>query len=254
MSVTRPPAFRLRDARVELSSSVVFDDFDFEMPTDVFVALLGANGSGKTTLIRALLTVLPLRRGTLEIFGRPAGLFDGWDRVGYVPQRFEVAAGVPASVREVVLSGRARFRRDGARRADDERAVGAALERVDLSSHARARVDSLSGGQKQRALIARALAREPEILVLDEPVASVDAEHQESFAEVLRGLRATGRTVLLSAHSLGPLAPLVDHVVVLQSGKVAYEGAPPREELHDHAHHPATDEGDGLERSLGRLI
>jgi zinc transport system ATP-binding protein len=254
VSVSRVDAFRLRGARVELGSSVVFDGLDFEMPTDIFTALLGANGSGKTTLMRALLTVLPLRAGTLEILGKPASDFDGWRRVGYVPQRFEVAAGVPANVREVVRSGRAGMGRQRDRKTLDDRAVGRALELVDLSGHMKTRVDSLSGGQKQRVLIARALAREPEVLVLDEPVASVDPEHQRSFAEVLRDLRERGCSILLSAHSLGPLAPLVDQVSVLDRGRIVYEGKPPREEAHDHAHHPAGQVPEGLERTLGRLV
>jgi len=246
--------FKLSDARVEIGSSVVLDHFDLDVPTDSFVALLGANGSGKTTLMRTLLTVIPLQEGTLEILGRPAGSFDRWDRIGYVPQRFEVATGVPASVREVVLSGRTGVRRSRDRRRGDRRAVEAALKMVDLVTHAGTRVDLLSGGQKQRVLIARALAREPDILVLDEPVASVDAEHQRSFASVLGDLRARGSTVLLSAHALGPLAPLVDHVVVLEEGRITYEGEPPRDEPHDHAHHPSAEPREGFERALGRLI
>jgi zinc transport system ATP-binding protein len=253
MSVA-PPVFRLRDARVEVGSTAVFDGFDFEMPAGVFTALLGANGSGKTTLMRALLRVVPLRAGTLEILGHPAGSFDEWHRVGYVPQRFEVAAGVPASVWEVVRSGRTGLRGHRRSRGHDEKAVARALQMVDLAAHRTARVDSLSGGQKQRVLIARALAREPDVLVLDEPVASVDPERQRSFAGVLRDLREQGCSILLSAHSLGPLVPLVDEVVVLDAGRIVYEGEPSREDAHDHAHHPETDVPEGIERTLGRLL
>lgn len=249
-----PPVFRLRDARVELNSFVVFAGFDFEMPAGVFTALLGANGSGKTTLMRALLRVVPLRSGTLEILGRPAGGFDEWRRVGYVPQRFEVAAGIPASVGEVVRSGRTGLRGRRGSRAQDETAVERALEMVDLAAHRADRVDALSGGQKQRVLIARALAREPDVLLLDEPVASVDPEHQRSFAGVLRTLRERGCSILLSAHSLGPLAPLVDEVVVLDAGRIVYEGEPQRDDAHDHVHHPETEVPEGMERTLGRLL
>lgn len=207
------------------------------------VAILGANGSGKSTLVRAILGLIPLRAGSISLFGTPLRRFRQWHRIGYVPQRVGAGSGVPATVREVVASGRlARrglFRPPGAA---DRAAVSAALEAVGLAARAADPVATLSGGQQQRTLIARALAGEPEMLVLDEPTAGVDAASQEAFAEALRGFVGGGGTVLLVAHELGPLQPLVGRAVVVHDGRIAHDGAcpPPAGHHalpgHDHVH------------------
>ncbi|GAA4462761.1 metal ABC transporter ATP-binding protein [Phytohabitans houttuyneae] len=213
------------------------------------VAILGANGSGKSTLIRAILGLIPLRAGGISLFGTPLRRFREWHRIGYVPQRVGAGSGVPATVREVVASGR--LARRGVLRppgAADRAAVSAALEAVGLAERAGDPVSTLSGGQQQRTLIARALSGEPEMLVLDEPTAGVDAGSQEAFAEALGGFVSGGGTVLLVAHELGPLQPLVGRAVVVHDGQIAHDGAcpPPAGHHalpgHDHVHpheHPA---------------
>jgi len=207
------------------------------------VAILGANGSGKSTLIRAILGLIPLRAGSVTLFGTPQRRFRQWHRIGYVPQRIGAGSGVPATVREVVASGR--LARRGVLRppgAADRAAVTAALEAVGLADRAGDPVSTLSGGQQQRTLIARALAGGPELLVLDEPTAGVDAASQEAFAEALRGFVGDGGTVLLVAHELGPLQPLVGRAVVVHDGQIAHDGACPppvgHHALpgHDHVH------------------
>lgn len=207
------------------------------------VALLGANGSGKSTLIRAVLGLVPLAGGTVNLFGTPLRRFRQWWRIGYVPQRIGAGSGVPATVAEVVASGRL-ARRGILRPAGpaDRAAVTAALDAVDLADRARDPVAALSGGQQQRTLIARALAGDPELLILDEPTAGVDAASQEAFATALRGFVASGGTVLLVAHELGPLQPLISRAVVLHHGEVVHDGAVPRpadhhgDPGHDHVH------------------
>lgn len=240
MALIRP--FSLTGGDVALDGSAVLRSIDVHVDQGEFVALLGANGSGKTTLVRALLGLLPLASGELVVFGRPISSFSEWHRIGYVPQRFSAVSGVPASVREVVQTGRVarskRFRPYG--RADNE-AVSAALDEVGIGDLASRPVSALSGGQQQRVLIARALAGEPDVLVLDEPVSSVDLEQQESFAATLTRLAGSGRSFLLVAHALGPLQRLVDRAVVLQGGRVVYDGRPfepTHEEMHIHPHHP----------------
>jgi zinc transport system ATP-binding protein len=207
------------------------------------VAVLGANGSGKSTLIKAVLGLLPAYRGEVRLFGVPLRRFRAWRRVGYVPQRLGAGSGVPATVREVVGSGR--LARRGLRlgtRAADRAAVAAALADVGLGDRAGDPVGTLSGGQQQRVLIARALAGEPELLVLDEPTAGVDAASQEAFAGALRRFVAGGGTVLLVAHELGPLAPLVSRAVVVHHGEIVHSGPVPEpaghhaEPDHDHVH------------------
>jgi zinc transport system ATP-binding protein len=159
-----------------------------------------------------------------------------------VPQRATAASGVPATVREVVAAGRLSSRRPlvPLRRAD-KTAIADALAAVGLTERARDGVATLSGGQQQRALIARALAGEPDLLVLDEPTAGVDVLSQEAFARTLDALVRRGVTILLVAHELGPLSDLIGRAVVMRDGRVAYDGPPLAsftEVGHDH-HHPA---------------
>ncbi|MGH2750832.1 MAG: metal ABC transporter ATP-binding protein [Actinomycetota bacterium] len=232
------PHFHLSAGRVTFGSTVALNAVHFHLDPAEFVVLLGANGSGKTTLVKTLLGLVPLSKGRLEVFGTPGFRFRDWGRIGYVPQRATAASGVPASAFEVVLAGRlARTRRWGPHRRADARAAMDALERVDMVDLHRKPVETLSGGQQQRVLIARALAGKPDVLVLDEPVSGVDLEHQESFAATLGALNRDGRSILLVAHALGVIEPLVTRAVVLTQGEVTYDGEPVHE-LHDsHVHH-----------------
>lgn len=231
----------VRDVAVELGGRPVLRGIDLTVAPGEVVALLGANGSGKSTLVRSVLGLTPLTRGDVALFGTPRARFRDWHRVGFVPQRATAASGVPATVREVVTAGRLSRRRPlvPLRRAD-RLAVDAALDAVGLVGRARDGVATLSGGQQQRVLIARALAAEPDLLVLDEPTAGVDLVSQEAFARTLRGLVGRGVTILLVAHELGPLADLVGRAVVMRDGRIAYDGPPLAsfaEAGHDH-HHP----------------
>ena len=232
------PHFHLSGGTVKFGATVALQNVHFHLDPGEFVVLLGANGSGKTTMVRALLGLTPLTKGRLDVFGTPLKKFHDWGRIGYVPQRVSAVSGVPASAHEVVLAGRlARSRKWGPHTRDDARAVREALELVDMADKHKEPVETLSGGQQQRVLIARALAAEPDVLVLDEPVSGVDLEHQESFAATLGELNRDGRSVLLVAHALGVIEPLVSRAVVLTQGEVTYDGKPLRE-LHDsHVHH-----------------
>ena len=219
------PALRAVDLSVSLSGRPVVRRIDLAVHPGEFVTLLGANGSGKSTLVRACVGLLPVTSGTVQLFGEPLGRFDGWSRVGFVPQRSSAASGVPATVAEVVTTGRlARHRRFGWPRAGDRRAVRERLEQVDLADRAKDPVGQLSGGQQQRVMIARALAGDPDLLVMDEPVAGVDAGSQRVLARVFADLVDEGAGVLLVAHELGPMAPLVDRAVLLRDGRVTYDG------------------------------
>jgi zinc transport system ATP-binding protein len=236
----------------------VLRDISLTVSTGEVVAILGANGSGKSTLIRAILGLVPLTGGSVQLFGVPLRprsrlLRRQWARIGYVPQRIGAGSGVPATVAEVVGSGRlARrgiFRPAGAA---DRAAVAAALDAVGLADRAADPVATLSGGQQQRTLIARALAGRPELLILDEPTAGVDAASQEAFADALRGFVAGGGTVLLVAHELGALSPLINRAVVVHDGRVAHDGAVPEPAGHhampghDHVHPHGPEEPMGL--------
>ncbi len=233
----------LECGEVVLDGRRILRGVDLRVDTSETVALLGPNGSGKSTLVRAVVGLHKLSGGSLMLFGVPAGRFRDWQRIGYVPQRVTAASGVPATVREVVASGRlSRMRRFRPASHADKTAVARAIDSVGLAYRARDSVAELSGGQQQRVLIARALAGEPDLLVLDEPLAGVDLARQEAFAGILGGLAESGTTVLLVAHELGPLEPLVDRAVTLRAGRVVAIGAPPpvtgehARPDHDHVH------------------
>lgn len=213
------------------------------------VALLGENGSGKSTLVRAAIGLLPLTAGEIQLFGTPLDQFRDWYRIGYVPQRPTAASGVPATVREVVASGQLARRRPflplGKRHRE---AVDKAIELVGLADRADDSVATLSGGQQQRTLIARAAASNPDLLVLDEPNAGVDLPSQEAFARALRTFVASGRTVLVVLHDLGPLARMIDRAVVLGAGHVIHAGPlpvprPAEDAGQHHAHGEPEREG-----------
>jgi zinc transport system ATP-binding protein len=238
----------LTNGSVTIGGRPILRGIDLTVAPGQFVALMGANGSGKSTLVRALVGLWPLSGGALRLFGTPIGEYDAWSRVGFVPQRASAESGVPASVWEVVASGRLTRRRllRPMSRAD-RAAVDHAIEVVGLQHKARDGISSLSGGQQQRALIARALAGEPDLFFLDEPTAGVDLPNQQALAEALRMLSSQGSTIVLVAHELGPMAPLVERAVVMRDGRIAYDGeplgdhevhAPEFGESHTH-HHPA---------------
>ena len=191
-----------------------------------FVALVGPNGSGKSTLLRLIVGLLSPATGQVRLFGDvPTGL-RARGRLGYVPQRPALGQGVSATVRDIVSSGRLTRRSWLSRPAGDDRAaVEAALDAVDLGELASERVAELSGGQQQRAFIARALAGDPDLLVLDEPVAGVDSASQHSFRRSLEALVGRGGSVLLVSHELGAVAPALDRVVVLKRS-IRFDGPP----------------------------
>jgi zinc transport system ATP-binding protein len=201
------------------------------------VALLGANGSGKSTLVKAIVGLLPLSSGTAQVFGEQVGSFKDWSRLGYVPQRSTIAQGIPSTVREVVAAGRLAHRPPFMpARAADRRAVTEALETVGLADRANHPVARLSGGQQQRVLMARTLAGQPELLVLDEPNAGVDLISQQAIADSLARTAEAGATIVVVLHELGPFEPLIGRTVVLREGRISYDGAPDGVELSHDPH------------------
>jgi zinc transport system ATP-binding protein len=222
-----PVVLAADDVSFAYGAEVVLDHVGLEVRAGEFAALAGPNGSGKSTLLRILLGLLPPQTGSVRVFGvAPADLRDRW-RVGYVPQRPRIAPDLPATVEEVVATGRLAKQGWWKRRTRTDRdAVDHALESVALHDHRRKKLHELSGGQQQRALIARALAADPQLLVLDEPIAGVDVESQELFRDSLVHLvEHHDAAVLLVSHELGAVADDLDHVVVLKH-RVVFDGAP----------------------------
>jgi ABC-type cobalamin/Fe3+-siderophores transport system ATPase subunit len=192
------------------------------------VAVAGPNGSGKTTLVRAVTGLVPLSGGAVRVEGRPLA---EWRRaelarvLGVVPQREDIV--FPLRVEEAVMLGRyARLGPLGAPGAADHGAVASALARCDAVALARRSTDTLSGGEWQRVRLARALAQEPSVLLLDEPTASLDVRHEMEILELIRGLVDHGLAGLVITHQLNLAARFADRIVLLNEGRVVAEGAP----------------------------
>jgi zinc transport system ATP-binding protein len=229
MTDTAPP-FAMTGGGVRRDGREVLAGIDLRVGAGEVLAVLGPNGAGKSTLVKALLGLVPLSSGRTEIYGEPPARFRAWNRIGYVPQRLPMGGGVPATVREVVASGRVARRSRllpalFTDRAADRAAVDRALRTVGLTERARDSAHLLSGGQQQRVLIARALAGEPDVFVLDEPTAGVDVRNQAALASTLHELAGDGRTVVLVAHELGPMEPLVTRTIELGHGRIVHETA-----------------------------
>ncbi len=215
-----PPALEVRRLTASYSSRPVLWDVDATVPAGTLAAIVGPNGAGKSTLLKAAVGLLKLDAGHVLIEGRPAS--EALDRVAYVPQRDEVDWDFPITVREVVEMGR--YRSAGwVRRlkADDHDQVDRALERVRMSSFARRQIGELSGGQRQRVFIARALAQDAPVMMLDEPFAGVDARTEVALLELLADIRAGGRTVIVVHHDIGTVRSRFDWALLLNVRTIA---------------------------------
>ncbi len=218
-------AIRLSDASIGYGDVPIVRHVDLTVARGDALALLGSNGSGKTTLVRGLLGLASVLGGVVEVLGHPVGDRREHGRVGYVPQRHTVSGAVPATVREVVGVGRlARLGLFGRFGTADRTAVADAVAAVGLTDRLTDPVASLSGGQQRRVLVARALAAEPEVLIMDEPMAGVDAASQETLAAVLSAVSSTGTTLVVVTHEIGALAGVLTRAVVADHGSIAYDG------------------------------
>ena len=238
------PVIEATGLGVTLGGQPILDGIDLAVPAGEVLALLGANGSGKSTLVRALLGVVPAPPATSGCSAprwarRPRGTASGTCRSGCPPPR--ASRRPPTRWSRPACCTAARC----ARRAGTSAARSTRSADVGLADRAYQRVQEMSGGQQQRVLIARALVRDPDLLVLDEPTSGIDIPTQATFVDTVSRLHDAGTTVVVILHELGPFAPLIDRAVVLRHGRVAHDGAPPRArgehagEWHDHTHaHP----------------
>jgi zinc transport system ATP-binding protein len=217
----------------------VLRDVTLAIGTGEFVAVAGPNGGGKTTLLRIILGLETPTHGEARLFGEPTTRFSRRETIGYLAQRSQLGVDAPVTVREVVTAGRlAVSGLLGPLRRRDRAIVDEAMERVGLAALADRPVQRLSGGQQQRAFIAKALAAEPALLVLDEPTTGVDVEAQEALASLLDRLhRELDVTVLYVSHEFGSVERYVERLVLVR-GEIVFDG-PPRNlpaVWHDPSH------------------
>ena len=217
----------------------VLKDVSLVVQQGEFVAIAGPNGGGKTTLLRILLGLEQPQTGTASLFGEPAGRLRQRFRIGYLAQRARLGIESPVTVEEVVAAGRvARRGPVGGLRARDRALVASSIERVGLAERASTPVATLSGGERQRAFIAKALAGEPDLLVLDEPTAGVDVDAQESLATLLAELHdELDTSILFVSHEFGAVEQYVERLVLVRGG-IVFDGPPSAlpGQWHDPSH------------------
>jgi manganese/zinc/iron transport system ATP- binding protein len=220
-------ALDVRDLTVAYREKPVLWDIDLTVPSGVLMAIVGPNGAGKTTLIKAILGLIKVAAGQVQIFGKP---YDKQrDLVGYVPQRGSVDWDFPTSVLDVVMMGLygrlGWMRRPGKKeRAEAMEALG----KVGMDALATRQISQLSGGQQQRVFLARALVQDAEVYFMDEPFQGVDATTERAIIDLLRALRARGKTVIVVHHDLQTVMEYFDHVMLLNVRSI---GSGPVEEV-----------------------
>ncbi|MFE5644087.1 metal ABC transporter ATP-binding protein [Rhodococcus sp. NPDC056516] len=209
-------AIRVENVSVHYGEVHALDHVDLTLNSGSVCGLIGMNGSGKSTLFKVIMGMIKPDNGSVRIAGLDATAARKSGRVGYVPQSEDVDWTFPISVRDVVMMGRyghlGFLRRP--RRADRE-AVAEALERVELTEFADRQIGQLSGGQKKRAFVARGIAQDASILLLDEPFAGVDKRSEATISTLLRELASDGRSILVSTHDLHAVPKLCDEAVLL---------------------------------------
>ena len=216
----RPPAIRMRGVSAGYGDRLALEGIDLDVPPGSLLAVIGPNGAGKSTLLKVIAGLLEPRSGTVEVLGAAPGL--AARRVAYVPQAEAVDWEFPVTVGEVVMMGR--VPRIGILRgpnATDRSAVARALDTVKMSDAIERQIGALSGGQRRRVFLARALASEPDLYLLDEPVTGVDATTQEDLMDVLEAEALAGRTVVATTHDLACAAHRFQEVALVNRRIVA---------------------------------
>ena len=201
----------------------------FTSPRGSITALVGVNGAGKSTIFKAIMGFVPLAGGSISILGETGRQAQRKNRIAYVPQAEEVDWNFPVLVEDVVMMGRfGHMNLLRIPRPVDHHKVASALARVDMTGFAKRQIGELSGGQKKRVFLARALAQEGEVILLDEPFTGVDVKTEDAIIALLRALRDEGKVILVSTHNLGSVPEFCDRTVLVKGTVLA---AGPTEEV-----------------------
>lgn len=215
------PPLELHDLTVAYHRRPVIYGIDVEVPAGSLVGIIGPNGAGKSTLIKAVMGLLPVTAGWVKIFGK--SYRENCRRVGYVPQRESVDWDFPVNVMDVVLMGRYGGLGLGRRPSRGDREVAReCLEKVKMLPFANRQIGNLSGGQQQRVFLARALAQESDLYLMDEPFVGVDAATESAIIEILRELKSRGKTILVVHHDLASAKEYFDRLLLLNMRLVAF--------------------------------
>jgi zinc transport system ATP-binding protein len=215
----KSPAVELKKISFSYNQHWILKDVSLTIQDKDFMAIIGPNGGGKSTLLKIILGLLKPDEGEVKVLGRTPK--DARDRIGYLPQKFIYDPDFPINVLETVLMGRYHGLLKSYTKKDKE-AADQALKDVDMIEYADRQISSLSGGQMQRVLIARALAREPELLIMDEPMASIDPEMQNNFYQLMASLK-NKMAIILVSHDVGAVSVHVDKIACLNQ-KLFYHG------------------------------
>src|SRR5687767_7279272 len=222
------PALEVHDLTVSYHRKPVLWNVDLAIPRGKLVGIIGPNGAGKSTLIKAIMGLLPLSSGWVQVFGQPVE--QQRDKIGYVPQRESVDWTFPVTALDVVLMGRYGaipwYRRIGRR---DRQRARECLEKVGMIPYASRQISNLSGGQQQRVFLARALAQDSQIYLMDEPFSGVDAATESAIVKILQELREAGKTVLVVNHDLQTAREYFDMLILINMRLVAFG---PTEEVY----------------------
>ncbi len=243
-TISSDPVITLDHVHVAWDHDLILHGLNATIPHGQCVAVTGPNGAGKSTLMKAILGTASISSGDITLFGTSIQKRSTipWQRIGYVPQRASSGGAIASSCIEVVSSGLLGTRKWWHSPGDRTKAMEA-LRAVGLAHRAKDPLNILSGGQQQRVLIARALVRKPELLIMDEPMAGIDASSRARLAEICQEAKDQGVTILLVLHELGELAPVLDRELHIRSGHFTYDG-PARNDVHDpHSEHCNTEVG-----------
>lgn len=205
------------------NGNIALRDASFEIPTGTITALVGVNGAGKSTLFKALMGFLPASKGQITIRGHSVKAALKQNIVAYVPQAEEVDWSFPVLVEDVVMMGR--YGHMGFLRRPtltDQKAVEIAIERVNMSQFRERQIGELSGGQRKRVFLARALAQDGQVILLDEPFTGVDVQTEDAIIQLLREMRDEGRVMLVSTHNLGSVPEFCDRTILIKETVIAY--------------------------------